>query len=85
MNAKQLKLGLATIGASALTALGALGMIFGDVGAAAAPQQVIGAGAPQAGKQTVTTTTPPTAPVISMASPVVTATTPSGFAPAPHP
>jgi hypothetical protein len=33
----------------------------------------------------VTTTTPPTAPVVSMATPIDTATTPSGFMPVRRP
>ena len=80
VQAKQWKLGSATIGVSAVVAMGALGVIFGDV-SSAEPAQVVGAVAPQATEQTVTTTTPPPVPETSVASPTVTATTPSGFAP----
>ena len=83
MIAAQWKLGSATIGVSAGVAMGALGVIFGDV-SSAEPVQV-GPVAPQATEQTITTTTPPTAPETSVATPIATATTPSGFAPAPHP
>ncbi len=82
MQAKQWKLGSATIGVSAVFAMGALGVIFGDV-SSDEPEQVVGPVAPQATEQTFTT--PPTAPETSVATPVATATTPSGFAPAPHP
>ena len=81
---KRVKLLSAVIGASAVVAMGALGVIFGDV-SSAAPERVVGPVAPQATGQTVTTTTPPPAPETSVASPTVTATTPSGFAPAPGP
>jgi len=84
VQAKQWKLGSATIGVSAVVAMGALGGIFGDVGSAE-PEHVAGPVVPLATGQTVTTTTPPPAPEISVASPTVTATTPSGFAPAPGP
>jgi hypothetical protein len=84
VQAKQWKLASATIGVSAVVAMGALGLIFGDV-SSAEPEQVVGPVAPQATGQTVTTTTPPPAPETSVASPTVTATTPSGFAPAPGP
>ena len=81
---KRVKLLSAVIGVSAVVAMGALGVIFGDV-SSAEPEQVVGPVAPQATEQTVTTTTPPPAPETSVASPTVTATTPSGFAPVPHP
>jgi hypothetical protein len=84
VTAAQWKLGSATIGVSAVVAMGALGVVFGDV-SSAEPAQVVGPVAPQATEQTVTTTTPPPAPETSVASPTVTATTPSGFAPAPGP
>ena len=84
MTAAQWKLGSATIGVSAVVAMGALGVIFGDV-SPAETAQVPGPVAPQATEQTVTTTTPPLVPETSVATPSVTATTPSGFAPAPHP
>ena len=87
MNANQqqrVKLLSAVIGASAVVAIGALGVIFGDV-SSAEPAQVIGAVAPQATEQTVTTTTPPPVPLTSVATPSVTATTPSGFMPVTKP
>jgi hypothetical protein len=85
VQAKQWKLGSATIGVSAVVAMGALGLNFGDV-SSAEPEQVVGPVAPpQATGQTITTTTPPPAPETSVATPSVTATTPSGFAPAPGP
>jgi hypothetical protein len=80
----RVKLLSAVIGASAVVAMGALGVIFGDVGSAE-PAQVVGAVAPQATGQTVTTTTPPPVPLTSVATPSVTATTPSGFAPVTQP
>jgi hypothetical protein len=84
VQAKRWKLGSASIGVGAVVAMGALGVIFGDV-SSAEPEQVVGAVAPQASEQTVTSTTPPAVPETSVATPSVTATTPSGFAPAPHP
>ena len=84
MQAKQWKLGSATIGVSAVVAMGALGVIFGDV-SSAEPEQVGGPVAQQASEQTITTTTPPAAPETSVASPTVTATTPSGFMPVTKP
>ena len=77
---KRVKVVSAVLGASAVVAMGALGVIFGDV-SSAAPAQVVGPVAPQATEQTITTTTPPPVPETSVASPTVTATTPSGFAP----
>jgi hypothetical protein len=59
-------------------------VIIGDV-SSTEHAQVVGPVAPQATEQTVTTTTPPPVPETSVATPSVTATTPSGFAPAPHP
>jgi hypothetical protein len=84
VQAKQWKLGSATIGASAVVAMGVLGVIFGDV-SSAEPEQAVGPVMPQATEQTITTTTPPPAPETSVATPSVTATTPSGFAPVVHP
>ena len=59
VQAKQWKLGSATIGVSAVVAMGALSVIFGDV-SSAEPEHVVGPGVPQATGQTITTTTPPT-------------------------
>ena len=84
MQAKQWKLGLATIGLSAAVAMGALGGIFGDVGSAA-PEQVARPVVPLYTGQTATTTTPPTVPDTATAAPGVLATPPSGFAPVWHP
>ena len=81
---KRVKLLSAVIGVSAVVTMGALGVILGDV-SSAEPAQVIGAVAPQATEQTVTTTTPPPVPETSVASPSVTATTPSGFMPVTKP
>jgi hypothetical protein len=72
------------IGGSAVVAMGGLGVIFDNL-SSAEPEPVAGPVAPQATEQTMTTTTPPTAPEVSVATPADTATTPSGFAPAPHP
>ena len=82
---KRVKLLSAGLGVSAVVALGALGVIFGDVTSSAQPAQVGGPVAPQAPEQTITTTTPPAAPETSVASPSVTATTPSGFMPVSKP
>jgi hypothetical protein len=76
------KLGSATIGGSAVIAMAGLGVAFGNIGSTG-PEGVLSPIAPRATGQTATTTTPPTAPVTSLASPTVTASTPSGFAPAP--
>jgi hypothetical protein len=85
VQAKQWKLGLsATIGVSALVAMGVLGVIFGDV-SSAEPEQVVGPVVPLATGQTITTTTPPTVPDTPTAAATVTATPPSGFAPVFHP
>jgi hypothetical protein len=73
------KLGLATIGGSAVIAMGVLGAVFGNIGVAG-PGQALSPVAPQATQQTVTTTTPPTSPTTNFASPAVSASTPSGFA-----
>jgi len=81
---KRVKLLSAVIGVSAVVAMGALGVILGDV-SSAEPEQVGGPVAQQASEQTITTTTPPAAPETSVASPTVTATTPSGFMPVSKP
>jgi hypothetical protein len=81
---KRVKLLSGVIGASAVVAMGTLGVIFGDV-SSVEPAQVVSAVAPLATEQTVTITTPPPVPETSVATPSVTATTPSGFAPAPGP
>jgi hypothetical protein len=77
---KRVKLLSAVLGVSAVVAMGALGVIFGDV-SSVEPGQVGGPVAQQPSEQTITTTTPPPAPETSVATPSVTATTPSGFLP----
>jgi hypothetical protein len=84
MQANQWKLGAATTGVCAILAMGAFGVILGEA-RFASPAPLVGPVAPQATEQTITTTTPPTVPETSVATPSVTATTPSCFAPAPHP
>jgi hypothetical protein len=79
---KRVQLLSAVLGVSAVVAMGA---IFGAVMSSAQPEQVGGPVAPQAPEQTITTTTPPAAPETSVASPTVTATTPSGFMPVTKP
>ena len=73
---KRVKLLSAVIGASAVVAVGAVGVALaneqagtGTVGAV--PEATLGA--------TATRTTPPAAPVTSIATPTMTATTPAGF------
>ena len=78
------KLGLATIGGSAVIVMGVLGAVFGNIGVAG-PGQALSPVAPQATQQTVTTTTTPPVPETSAATPSVTATTPSGFMPVTKP
>ena len=86
MRAQLYKSGSAAIGGSAVVAMAALGVVFGYASAAEPAGHVASpVVAPQASGQTVTTTTPPPEPETSVATPSVTATTPSGFAPAPHP
>ena len=82
VRARHWKLGSATIGGSAIIAMAALGTVVGNLGSAG-PEKALSSVARQATEQTATTTTPPTAPVTSLASPTVTASTPSGFALAP--
>jgi hypothetical protein len=72
VKSNQLKLVTAGIGASAVVAMGALTVVFSE-----ASTGNVGAGGISLG--TTTTTTPPTVPPTSVATPVVTATTPSGF------
>ena len=89
MTATTWKLGLATIGGSAVIAMGVLGAVFGNIYGDpmgfAGPGQAVTPVAPQATEQTVTTTTPPPVPETSAATPSVTATTPSGFMPVTKP
>ncbi|WP_082931490.1 hypothetical protein [Mycolicibacterium setense] len=76
-NLKRISAGVGVIGGLATAVLG-IGMGGGFAGA----QQRVEPPAITTG-QTVTETTPPTAPETSEASPTVSATTPSGFA-TPH-
>jgi hypothetical protein len=74
---KQFKLLSAAVGASAVVAMGALSGAFPDEQpGGTAP---VGKGPELTLGETVTTTTPPAAPLTSVASPTMTATTPAGF------
>ena len=84
VQAKQWKLASATVGVSAVVAMGALGVIFGEV-SSAEPEQVAGPVVPLYTGQSATTTTPPTVPDTATAVPGWSATPPSGFAPVWHP
>jgi hypothetical protein len=74
VKSSQLKLVAAGIGAGALVAMGSLSVILND-----APG-VVGEGPTATIGQTTTSSTPPTTIPTSVATPPVTATTPSGFA-----
>jgi hypothetical protein len=74
VKSSRLKLVAASIGGSALVAVGALTVILSN-----APG-TLGEGPEITLGETTTTTTPPTAPETSVATPPVTATTPEGFA-----
>lgn len=76
-NLKRISAGVGVIGGLATAVIG-IGMGGGSAGA----QQRVEPPAITTG-QTITETTPPTAPETSEASPTVSATTPSGFA-TPH-
>ncbi len=74
---KRVKLLSAVIGASAVVAVGAVGVAVANEQAGTG---TVGAGRPEATLgATTTTTTPPAAPVTSLATPTMTATTPAGF------
>ncbi|MGX9787162.1 hypothetical protein [Mycobacterium sp. MMS18-G62] len=77
MRSKQLKLIAAGIGASAVVAMGAVTVVLTQ---APAGNGTFGKGPEITLGDTVTTTTPPSKPETSVATPPVTATTPSGFA-----
>jgi hypothetical protein len=73
---KRIKLLSAVIGASAVVAVGAVGVAVANERAgpgtvSSGPGMTLG--------PTTTTTTPPAAPVTSLATPTMTATTPAGF------
>jgi hypothetical protein len=72
---KRVKLLSAVIGASAVVAMGAVGVAVANEQAGTG---TVGA-VPEATPGAATTTTPPTAPVTSIATPPMTATTPAGF------
>jgi hypothetical protein len=74
VTATRWKLSSAIVGGSALIAMGALGVGFGDGGVTGSGNFLIPA-APQA----TATTTPPAAPVTTLATPAVTTSTPAGF------
>jgi hypothetical protein len=73
---KRVKLLSAVIGASAVVAVGAVGVAVANEQAGTGTVGVVPEATPGA---TATTTTPPTAPVTSVAAPTMTATTPAGF------
>jgi hypothetical protein len=72
---KRVKLLSAVIGASAVVAVGAVGVAVANEQAGTGTVGVV----PEATPGAATTTTPPTAPVTSIATPPMTATTPAGF------
>jgi hypothetical protein len=73
VNSSQLKLVAAGIGAGAVVSMGALNVLFSGApgNISTGPELTLG--------QTTTSTTAPSAPVTSVATPVVTASTPQGF------
>jgi hypothetical protein len=71
---KKVKLLSAAIGASALVAVGAVGVVIANEQAGTGSDQQVRLAAPA-----TTTTTPPPVPVTPFASPVDTATPPKGF------
>jgi hypothetical protein len=73
---KRVKLLSAVIGASAVVAVGAVGVAVANEQAGTG---TVGSGPEATLGGTITTTTPPAAPVTSIAAPTMTATTPSGF------
>jgi hypothetical protein len=73
VNSSQLKLVAAGIGAGALVSMGALTVVFSD-----APGSINKASEITLG-ETTTSTTAPSAPETSIATPMVTASTPQGF------
>jgi hypothetical protein len=77
VKSSQLKLVAAGIGASAVVAMGAFAVVSAQ---APAGSGTFGEGPEITLGETVTTTTPPSKPETSVATPPVTATTPSGFA-----
>jgi hypothetical protein len=75
VKSRQLELVAAGIGASAVIAMGALTVVFSDTGRTGnfgeGPEITLG--------ETTTSTTAPTKPETSIATPMVTASTPEGF------
>jgi hypothetical protein len=80
VKSSQLKVMAAGIGASAVVAAGALTIIMSGAPAGTGTVGTVGQGPEVTLGETVTTTTPPSKPETSIATPPVTATTPSGFA-----
>jgi hypothetical protein len=76
VKSSQLKVLAAGVGASAVVAMGALTVVFGE---APAGTGTVGEGPEITLGETVTTTTPPSKPETSVATPEVTASTPEGF------
>jgi hypothetical protein len=73
VKSSQLKVVAAGIGAGALVAMGALTVVFSD------PPGALSDGLELTLGETTTSTTAPSAPETSIATPVVTASTPEGF------
>jgi hypothetical protein len=76
VKSSQLKLVAAGIGASAVVAMGTLTVVFSE---APTGTGTFGKGPEITLGDTVTTTTPPSKPETSVATPEVTASTPEGF------
>jgi hypothetical protein len=75
VNSSQLKLVAAGVGAGALVAMGALTVVFSGAPGSISEGPEITLG------ETTTSTTAPTKPETSVATPMVTASTPQGFGP----
>ena len=73
VNSSRLKLVAAGIGAGALVSMGALSVMFSDAPGSISQGPEITLG------ETTTSTTAPSAPATSVATPMVTASTPEGF------
>jgi len=80
LKSSQLKLVAAGIGASAVVAMGAFTVVFSD---APGGTGILGDGPEMTLGETTTSTTAPTEPETSIATPVVTASVPPGFTEAP--
>ncbi|MFG1931253.1 hypothetical protein ACGFK1_11415 [Mycobacterium sp. NPDC048908] len=73
MNSRQLKLAAAGVGAGALVSMGALSVVFSGAPGSISEGPEITLG------ETTTSTTAPSEPETSVATPEVTASTPEGF------